>query len=112
MRKHYAAPVAALAFVGAAHAQPPPGITPEMIATTLPLEGAPSAVPGPTLPVMVWGNGGCAIDSPRYAGFLSTIANWLLWQFKGDQKAGAMFVGPKCGLCTTPGWEVAAKRLQ
>jgi dienelactone hydrolase len=273
-----------------------------MIATTLPLEGAPSAVPGPygvlekptfgtpgllafhptdpsalpagaTLPVMVWGNGGCAIDSPRYAGFLSTIAshgflvlataakegearrqataddlraaidwaerenkragsplngkiavdkvavmgqscggflsialgadprvdtigvfnsgiqraaagappsrsppealaalhgpvllingaerdfmttpsretydlldkvpafygaragaghtatvfhpgggeyanvatNWLLWQFKSDQKAGAMFIGSKCGLCTTPGWEVAAKRLQ
>jgi Chlorophyllase enzyme len=28
-----------------------------------------------TLPVMVWGNGGCAIDSTRYAGFLTTIAS-------------------------------------
>jgi len=28
-----------------------------------------------TLPVMVWGNGGCAIDNPRYAGFLTTIAS-------------------------------------
>jgi dienelactone hydrolase len=74
-----------------------------MIATVLPLEGAPQAVPGAygvlekdafgstgyvfhptdlssfpssdTLPVVVWGNGGCAIDSPRYAGFLSTIAS-------------------------------------
>jgi hypothetical protein len=79
-------------------------ITPEMIATALPLEGAPLAVPGPykvesgpafgspghvvyrpadlspfpgrdTLPVMVWGNGGCAINSTRYNGFLTTIAS-------------------------------------
>src|SRR5207249_2840045 len=28
-----------------------------------------------TLPVMVWGNGGCAIDSARYSGFLTTIAS-------------------------------------
>ena len=80
------------------------GITPDMIATALPLEGAPLAVAGPykvesgpafgspghvvfypadlapfpgrdTLPVMVWGNGGCAINSKRYTGFLSTIAS-------------------------------------
>ena len=80
------------------------GITPDMIATALPLEGAPLAVAGPytvesgpafnspghvvyrpadlspfpgrdTLPVMVWGNGGCAINSTRYAGFLTTIAS-------------------------------------
>src|SRR4051812_11788930 len=79
----------------------PAGITPEMIGRSLPLEGAPLAVPGPykvasekvpgilvfrpetldafpkkdTLPVMVWGNGGCAIDSTRYSGFLTTIAS-------------------------------------
>src|SRR5580658_5017203 len=82
----------------------PPGITPEMIARSLPLEGAPLAEPGPyqitseaafgspghhvyrpttldafptndTLPVMVWGNGGCAIDTKRYSGFLGTIAS-------------------------------------
>jgi dienelactone hydrolase len=82
----------------------PPGITREMIERSLPLEGAPLAVPGPykitsekafdspgylvfrpttldrfpkkdTLPVMVWGNGGCAIDSTRYSGFLTTIAS-------------------------------------
>jgi hypothetical protein len=80
------------------------GVTPEMIASSLPEEGAPKAQPGPypvaaepafgagglltfrpanlerfpkrdTLPVLVWGNGGCAVDSPRYAGFLSTIAS-------------------------------------
>jgi hypothetical protein len=212
----------------------PVGITPEMINRSLPLEGAPLAVPGPykvssegafgssglvvyrpaaleafpkkdSLPVMVWGNGGCAIDSTCYSGFLTTIAshgllvlgrvpqdgasrrqetaddvratidwaakenartgsplkgkialdkvavmgrscggflsigvfnsgvqeaapafygsrhnaghtatvfhpsrgefakvasNWLSWTFKGDTKAGQMFVGKNCGLCT------------
>jgi hypothetical protein len=72
----------------------PQGITMDMINTTLPLEGAPKAEPGPskvfsegafgspghvlfrpadlsafprkdTLPVMIWGNGGCAVDSTR-----------------------------------------------
>jgi dienelactone hydrolase len=85
-------------------AQLPPGVTPEMIASSLPEQGAPKAVPGPyavtsgpatgadglkvfhprdlsrfraqdTLPVVVWGNGGCAIDGPRYAGLLETIAS-------------------------------------
>ena len=75
------------------------------VATALPLEGAPLAVPGPyqviggpafnspghvvyrpadltpfpgkdTLPVVVWGNGGCAINSTRYAGFLTTISSY------------------------------------
>ena len=93
--------VLAVAQVGSAQ---PPGITPEMIATALPVEGAPLAEKGSydvasgpafgapglmvfhpksldafprrdTLPVVVWGNGGCAIDSRRYAGFLSTIAS-------------------------------------
>jgi hypothetical protein len=82
----------------------PPGITREMIERALPLEGAPLAEPGrymvtseaafgspghhvyrpsaleafpkkDSLPVMVWGNGGCALDSTRYAGFLTTIAS-------------------------------------
>ena len=94
---------ALVGFCGAAFAQPP-GITAEMINTTLPLEGAPLAVAGPyqttsepafgtpglmmfrptnldafpardTLPVVVWGNGGCAIDTTRWGGFLSTIAS-------------------------------------
>ena len=97
------AAAALLLCAGLASAQPP-GITPEMINTTLPEEGAPKAEPGPyavtseaafgapglmvfhptdleafpkrdTLPVVVWGNGGCAIDSTRYSGFLSTIAS-------------------------------------
>lgn len=96
---------AALLVVGeAALAQLPPGVTAEMVASALPEEGAPKAVPGPyavhsepaagvaglmtfrpaslerfplqdKLPVVVWGHGGCAINSPRYYGFLETVAS-------------------------------------
>jgi hypothetical protein len=94
---------ALLAVTGVCFAQPP-GVTPEMIATALPEAGAPLARPGPyevtsepahgspghmifrprnlgafpsrdTLPLLVWGNGGCAINTTRYGGFLSTIAS-------------------------------------
>lgn len=82
----------------------PPGVTMEMINRTLPEEGAPLAEPGPyavvkedafnsarhnvhrpselgafpaqdKLPVVVWGNGGCAIENERYDGYLETIAS-------------------------------------
>jgi hypothetical protein len=95
--------IALLFITSIANAQPP-GITMEMINRQLPLEGAPLAVPGPyevvsetafgsaghlvfrpedlssfpnadSLPVMAWGNGGCAINTARYGGFLSTIAS-------------------------------------
>lgn len=95
--------IALLLFCATSKAQPQ-DLNMDRINTTLPLEGAPKAVPGPykvtsegafgspghilfrpadlgafpkkdTLPVLVWGNGGCAIDSTRYAGFLSTIAS-------------------------------------
>jgi hypothetical protein len=110
---------AGLVVMGVCGAQPT-GITPEMIATALPEEGAPKAEPGPypvtqeaafgapglrtfrpsslakfpahdTLPVLVWGNGGCAVDSPRYAGFLSTIAShgFLVITTAGAPQEGA-----------------------
>ena len=95
---------AALLLLGGVAFAQPPGITREMIERALPVEGAPLAVPGPyavtsekafgspgylvfrptkldefpkkdTLPLMVWGNGGCAIETARYSGFLTTIAS-------------------------------------
>lgn len=94
---------AILLFSVVGNAQPQ-GVSMDRVNTTLPLEGAPPAEPGPyevvsenafgspghvlfrpndlnafpvqdTLPVLVWGNGGCAIDSTRYGGFLRTIAS-------------------------------------
>jgi len=97
------APIVLLAMAANAVAQPA-GITMEMINRQLPVEGAPLAVRGSyevvseaafgspglhiwrpadlsafpsrdTLPVLAWGNGGCAIDATRYGDFLSTIAS-------------------------------------
>lgn len=95
---------AAALLIAAASSAQPPGVTLEMIQTALPEEGAPKAVPGPhevasepafgspghvvyrpanldafpaddALPVLAWGNGGCAINSTRYGGFFTTIAS-------------------------------------
>lgn len=103
MKKSIFGSMLLLVIAGSAWAQPP-GINARDVGRQLPLEGAPLAIPGPyavvsepafglpghviyrpadlsalpgrdTLPVMAWGNGGCAIDSTRYGGFLSTIAS-------------------------------------
>lgn len=92
---------AALTLAGASQAQPA-GITMEMIERQLPEDGAPLAVVGPhavtsekvsdtntafwptdlggfpssdTLPVVLWGNGGCAANPGRFSSFLETIAS-------------------------------------
>ena len=45
-------------------------------------------------------------------GFFARIAvDWLDWRLKGKTAAAAMFRGPKCGLCTGPGWHVAQAHL-
>ena len=109
-------------------AQMPPGVTMEMVNTVLPEEGAPKAVPGKyavtqgvaqgnealkvfhpkdlaafpkqdTLPVLVWGNGGCAIENARYAGFLETIASHgvLVVSTRGPDAAAAPAGAPPAG---------------
>ena len=94
--------VAAVLTASVCFAQAP--VRNDLVATTLPLDGAPKAVPGPykvmsepafgspghvifrpedpgklpgkdKLPVMAWGDGGCAINSARYSGFFTTIAS-------------------------------------
>ncbi len=44
--------------------------------------------------------------------FAEVGANWLMWRLKGDAKAGAMFDGPNCGLCTDPAWTVQKKMMR
>jgi acetyl esterase/lipase len=103
MKRSFAAAAAVLAVAGSVYAQPP-GVTREMIMRQLPLEGAPLAVVGPheavvepafgsaehavyrpsnlaalgsgKMPIVVWGNGGCARDSGGFANFLRTIASY------------------------------------
>lgn len=104
MTRPLAALVAALVTAGSLHAQPP-GITREMIMRQLPQEGAPVADVGPykavmepafgsaghavyrlealgalpageKLPILVWGNGGCARNSGGFAGYLQNIASF------------------------------------
>ena len=119
------AAVGLMALSAVCGAQAPAGITPEMINTTLPEEGAPKAEAGPyavtvegafgekglrtfrpsslegfpkkdTLPVVVWGNGGCAVENARYNGFLTTIAShgFLVITTTGPQAPGG---GPGAG---------------
>jgi hypothetical protein len=95
---------AVLLLLGHAASAQAPGITMEMIRIALPLEGAPRAVHGPydviaepafesprhivyrpedlrafpnedSLPVLIWGNGGCAMNSTGYRGLLTTVAS-------------------------------------
>jgi hypothetical protein len=83
---------------------PPRGFDMNAVNTVLPLEGAPKAIPGKyavvtepafgtenlkivrptdlsafpkkdTLPVVVWVNGGCAIENAKVAGFYDTVAS-------------------------------------
>jgi hypothetical protein len=100
-----ASAVALLAIAGLGHAQAPfANVTMDMIRTSLPVEGAPLAEKGAyevtsepafgspghvivrpanldafpskdTLPVIAWGNGGCAIDSKAFMGFMETVAS-------------------------------------
>jgi dienelactone hydrolase len=113
--------VVAIAIVSVSavcNAQLPPGVTAEMIASSLPEEGAPKAKSGPyavtagsafevsglkvfhpskldrfpkrdTLPVVVWGNGGCAINNPKYDGFLTTVASYGFLVITTTSAAGA-----------------------
>jgi hypothetical protein len=118
------AALALTVYSSVSSAQLPPGVTAEMIASALPEAGAPKAELGTyavtsepafgvsglktfrptklgkfpsrdTLPVVVWGNGGCAINNPKYDGFLSTIAShgFLLIATTSDAPAGTAPAG-------------------
>lgn len=115
--------IAGLVFGTLAQAAAPPNM--EAVNTVLPEEGAPKAVPGSyavtseaafgnagfkvfrpanlqrfpkkdTLPVVVWGHGGCAMENARAAGFLETIAShgFLVITTAAGAPAAAPAAGP------------------
>jgi dienelactone hydrolase len=57
------------------------------------------------------GHGGTFME-PHGGKFAEITTQWLNWQLKGDQKAGQMFVGDKCGLCSQTEWKVERKNLK
>jgi len=57
------------------------------------------------------GHGGTFYTAPNGGDYGRVGAAWLDWQLKHDVKAGAMFVGPDCGLCTDKRWTLQRKKL-
>ncbi len=49
------------------------------------------------------------IMHPGGGEFANVASNWLMWWFKGDGQAGAMFAGRRCGLCRNSNWDVETK---
>ncbi len=43
--------------------------------------------------------------------FGNVIAAWLAWQLKGSAEGAKVFTGKDCMLCTTPGWQIAKKKI-
>jgi hypothetical protein len=67
-----------------------------------------------TVPVMVAnldvGHGGTFME-PNGGLEASVAVSWLDWQLKGNTQAAQRFVGPDCGLCKDPVWQVERKRI-
>jgi predicted alpha/beta-hydrolase family hydrolase len=42
---------------------------------------------------------------------VTVLVNWLDFTLNGNRTARAYFLGQDCGLCTTPGWTVAARNF-
>jgi hypothetical protein len=94
---------ALLTCAGACFAQPP-GITREVIERALPVEGAPFAEPGQYKVTCE-----SAFGSPGNRVFRPATLEVFP---KKDRKAGAMFVGNKCGLRTNSNWDARSKAIK
>ena len=57
------------------------------------------------------GHGG-TFQHPNGGWFGDISVAWLDWRLKGDNRAGAVFEGPACGLCTDPAWTVKKKNIR
>jgi hypothetical protein len=54
------------------------------------------------------GHGGTYWE-PNGGAAASVVLSWLEWRLRGDEAAGARFVGESCGLCEDPAWTYEAK---
>jgi len=57
------------------------------------------------------GHGG-TYSKPHGGEFAKVATSWLLWQLKGDKKAGKLFRGKTCGLSLDPDWKVEKKNMK
>lgn len=69
------------------------------------IEHVPVAVAN--LPV---GHGG-TYNEPNGGAAAQVAVDWLKWQWHGDARAAARFVGERCGLCTDPQWTLDRKNF-
>lgn len=56
------------------------------------------------------GHGG-SYGEPNGGKAAAAVVAWLDWQLRGDRQAARAFVGPRCGLCTDPAWELRKKKI-
>ena len=54
------------------------------------------------------GHGGTYWD-PDGGAAARVVVDWLEWQLRASDKAGQTFLGPNCGLCADPNWELETK---
>src|SRR5690606_24656943 len=57
------------------------------------------------------GHGGTYWD-PDGGAAAQVVVDWLNWRLRGDEEAGARFVGSDCGLCSDPEWTYESKGFQ
>ena len=57
------------------------------------------------------GHGG-TYREPHGGEFARVATAWYLWQLKGDQEAGALFMGVPPGLSESPQWTIEAKNFE
>jgi len=57
------------------------------------------------------GHGG-TYAKPHGGEFAKVATSWLLWQLKGDKKAGTQFSGKDCGLSKDPVWTIQKKDIK
>jgi len=57
------------------------------------------------------GHGG-TFQEPNGGAAAQVAVAWLEWQLRGDEKAGAMFLGDNCGVCSDSRWTIERKNWE